>query len=388
MARNAFQSVAAAQLIARRRIPRSVYAAFAAENSTTRDNRRALTEVGFRPRVGTHHAIHGMATTILGRPSPRPVVGAPVGGLRLAHRDAEIGAARAADAVGIPVGVSTSSHHRIEDITAAVRSVPVWYQLYLAGGRAGAEGAIVRARECGCRALVLTVDMLGVGQGARANAARDRVPNRVTVRNALRFGPEMAVRPRWFAGYVRDGLQVQAGNVRPVPGGPPLSFADALPVNPTWADMAWIRDLWDGPIVVKGVLRTDDARRAVDAGAAAVVVSNHGGLILDGVPGSLRSLPDVVQAVGDEVEVFFDGGVRTGADVVKAMALGARAVLCGRAYLWGLAAGGTDGARRVLELLSDDIGGTLAELGCGSIHDLEPADLDLPAFWPARVGAG
>jgi pre-mycofactocin synthase len=181
---------------------------------------------------------------------------------------------------------------------------------------------------------------------------------------------------------------VQAGNVRPVPGGPPLSFADALPVNPTWADIPWIRDLWDGPIVVKGVLRTDDARRAVDAGAAAVVVSNHGGLILDGVPGSLRSLPDVVKAVGGQAEVLFDGGVRTGADVVKAVALGARAVLCGRAYLWGLAAGGTDGARRVLELLRGDIEVTLAELGCGSIHDLERADLDLPAFWPARVTAG
>jgi pre-mycofactocin synthase len=143
--------------------------------------------------------------------------------------------------------------------------------------------------------------------------------------------------------------------------------------------------LWGGPLVVKGVLRTDDARRAVDAGADAIVVSNHGGLVLNGVPGSLRSLPGVVEAVGGQVEVLFDGGVRTGADVVKALALGARAVLCGRAYLWGLAAGGSNGVRRVLELLRDDIEVTLAELGCASVHDLQSTDLDLPAAWPART---
>jgi len=380
-------SVADAQQLASKRIPRSVYQAFARQSGTARDNLRALGEVGFRPRVATRFDRHELATTILGRPSAMPVVASPVGGLRLAHRDAEVGLAAAAGAVGIPVGVSTSAHHRIEDVARAT-SGPVWYQLYLAGGRAAAEGAIERAHACGCSALVLTVDMLGVGKGTRAGSARDQVPNRITVENALRYAPEMLVRPRWFVDYAREGLRLQAANVRPHPGGPPLDFSEALPINPTWEDVAWIKDLWPGPLVIKGVIRTDDAQRAADAGADAVVVSNHGGLVLDGVPGSLRSLPAVVEAVGDRVEVLFDGGVRSGPDVVKALGLGARAVLCGRACVWGLAAGGSAGARRVLELLRDEIEVTLAELGCPSVHDVQPTDLDFPYAWPARSAAG
>ncbi len=375
--------VAEAQRMARNRIPRSVYQAFARESGTAKDNLRALREVGFRPRVGTRFDSHELATTILGRPSAMPLIASPVGGLRLAHRDAEVGLASAAGALGIPVGVSTSAHHRVEDVTQATSS-PVWYQLYLAGGRAAAEGAIERARACGCAALVLTVDMLGVGVGTRATSARNQVPNRITVDNAWRYAPEMLVRPRWFLDYARDGLRLQAANVRPHPAGPPLDFSQALPISPTWEDVGWIKGMWPGPLVIKGVIRTDDARRAADAGADAVVVSNHGGLVLDGVPGSLRSLPAVVEAVGDQVEVLFDGGVRSGPDVVKALGLGARAVLCGRACVWGLAAGGSAGARRVLELLREEIEITLAQLGCPSVHDVQRADLDLPYTWPAR----
>jgi isopentenyl diphosphate isomerase/L-lactate dehydrogenase-like FMN-dependent dehydrogenase len=314
-----------------------------------------------------------------------PVIASPVGGLRLAHRDAETGVARAADAAGIPVGVSTSAHHRIEDITRGL-SAPVWYQLYMAGGRGAAEGAIERARDAGCAALVLTVDMLGAGLGTKANSARNRVPNQVTLRNAVQYAPELLVRPRWFADYAREGLTLQAANVRHPHDGSPMTFSQALPINPTWEDMIWIKELWRGPLVIKGIMRTDDAKRAVDAGADAIAVSNHGGLVLDGVPGSLRSLPAVVAAVDGQAEVLFDGGVRTGADVVKALALGARAVLCGRACLWGLAAGGQAGVGRVLELLRDDIELTLAELGCPSVQDLDPGDLDLPFAWPARTG--
>ena len=375
--------VADAQRMASKRIPRSVYQAFARESGTAKDNLRALREVGFRPRVGTRFDRHEIATTILGRPAAMPVIASPVGGLRLAHRDAEVGLAAAAGALGIPVGVSTSAHHRVEDVVQATSS-PVWYQLYLAGGRAAAEGAIERACACGCAALVLTVDMLGVGVGTRARSARNRVPNRITVENALRYAPEMLVRPRWFLDYARDGLRLQAANVRPHPDRPPLDFSEALPINPTWEDVGWIKGLWPGPLVIKGVIRIDDARRAADAGADAVVVSNHGGLVLDGVPGSLRSLPAVVAAVGDQVEVLFDGGVRSGPDVVKALGLGARAALCGRACVWGLAAGGSAGARRVLELLRDEIEVTLAELGCQSVHEVQLDDLDLPYTWPAR----
>jgi isopentenyl diphosphate isomerase/L-lactate dehydrogenase-like FMN-dependent dehydrogenase len=378
-------SVADAQRAAKRNLPKSVYRAFAAVSTTGADNLRAFREVGFRPRVGTRYPRLELATTVLGREMAMPVIASPVGGLRLAHRDAETGVARAADAAGIGVGVSTSAHHRIEDVVRGV-SAPVWYQLYLAGGRDAAEGAIERARDAGCAALVLTIDMLGAGLGTKANAARNRVPNQVTVRNALRYAPELLARPRWFADYAREGLTLKAANVRHTHDGPPLAFAEALPINPTWEDMPWIKELWGGPLVIKGVLRTDDAKRAVDAGADAIVVSNHGGLVLGGVPGTLRALPAVLAAVGGQAEVLFDGGVRTGADVVKALAFGARAVLCGRACLWGLAANGQAGVSRVLALLRDDIEITLAELGCPSVHDLEVSDLDLPFGWPARIG--
>jgi isopentenyl diphosphate isomerase/L-lactate dehydrogenase-like FMN-dependent dehydrogenase len=384
MARSRVLSVDDAQRAAKRKIPKSVYQAFARQNSTAEDNLRALREVGFRPRVATRYPSHELGTTILGHRITMPVVASPVGGLRLAHRDAELGVVLAAEAVGIPVGVSTSAHQRIEDIVAAT-STPVWYQLYLAGGRSASEGAIERARTCGCAALVLTVDLLGVGSGSKANSARDQIPNQITLQNALRFAPEVMVRPRWLADYARDGLRLVAANVRPTPDQTPLSFAEALPINATWEDFPWISELWRGPLIVKGILRTDDARRAVDAGADAIVVSNHGGLVLDGVPGSLRSLPAVVDAVGGQVEVLFDGGIRTGADVVKALGLGARAVLCGRACLWGLAAGGTAGVRDVLQRLKADIEVTLAELGCSSVHDVKLTDLDLPATWPARL---
>lgn len=378
-------SVADAQRRARKRVPRSVYRAFSQESATGRDNIRALREVGFRPRVATRFAHHDLATTILGRPSTMPLVAAPVGALRLAHRDAEIGVAQAASAAGIPVGLSTSAHHRVEDVANAA-TTPLWYQLYLAGGRGPSEAAIERARACGCQALVLTVDMLGVGVGTKASSKRNQVPNKITVHNAVRYAPEMLTRPRWFADYAREGLRLKAGNVRPSAGGDPLDFSDALPISATWEDVEWIKQLWSGPLVIKGILRTDDAKRAADVGATAVVVSNHGGLVLDGVTGSLRALPGVVETIGDQVEVFFDGGIRTGADVVKALGLGAKAVLCGRACVWGLAAGGSMGVRQVLEWLRNDIEVTLAGLGCRSVDDVRASDLDLPAGWPARTG--
>jgi isopentenyl diphosphate isomerase/L-lactate dehydrogenase-like FMN-dependent dehydrogenase len=268
----------------------------------------------------------------------------------------------------------------IEDIVAAT-SAPVWFQLYLVGGRSVAEISIERARSAGCTALVVTVDMLG------AHSMRNQIPTKVTVRNALRYLPEFLARPRWFVDYARDGLRLDAVNVRTSPTARPFSFAEAIPIAPTWNDIPWIAEAWQGPLVIKGVMRPDDARRAVDVGADAIVVSNHGGFVLDGVPGSLRALPSIVQTVGTEIEILLDGGVRTGADVVKALALGARAVLCGRACVWGLAAGGTAGVQRILEILRDGIEQTLTGLGCASIHDLDPTVLDLPAGWPARTTA-
>jgi isopentenyl diphosphate isomerase/L-lactate dehydrogenase-like FMN-dependent dehydrogenase len=382
-------SVGDAERVAKRRIPRSVYRAFAGANGehlTMTDNLRAFREVGFLPHVAVSHESRVLSTTVLGQPLAMPVVISPVGGLRLAHRDGEVGAAQAAHVMRIPIGVSTMSSRRIEEI-AATTSTPVWYQLYLAGGRSAAEGAIERSRAAGCAALVVTVDLLGVSPTPSASSARSRIPTEVTLGNAVHYLPELVMRPRWLAGYARDGLRLSAANVRPSPGGPPLSFAQALPITPTWEDIPWIAEAWQGPLVIKGIIRPDDARRAVDAGADAIVVSNHGGFVLDGVPASLRALPGVVKAVGTDVEILLDGGVRSGADVVKALALGARAVLCGRACVWGLAAGGSEGVLRVLEILRDGIDRTLAELGRASVHDLDVTDLDLPAGWPSRTSA-
>jgi isopentenyl diphosphate isomerase/L-lactate dehydrogenase-like FMN-dependent dehydrogenase len=382
-------SVLDAERRAKRRIPKSVYQAFASgsgDQLTLDDNLRAFREVGFRPRVAVYHEKRELATSLLGVPLAMPVIVSPIGILRLAHREAEVGFARAADAMGIPVGVSTMSSRPIEEIAAATSS-PVWYQLYLAGGRGAVEGAIERARAAGCSVLLLTVDLLGVSETPSPGAARNQIPTKVTLANALRYFPELVVRPRWFADYAREGLKLEAANVRPSPTDPPLPYSEALPLTPTWDDISWIAAAWQGPIVVKGITRPDDARRAVDAGADAIVVSNHGAKVLDGVPGSLRALPAVLDAVGSQVEVLLDGGVRTGADVVKAIALGARAVLCGRSCIWGLAAGGSQGVQRVLEIIRDGIDRTLAELGIASVHDLEIADLDLPALWPARTGA-
>jgi pre-mycofactocin synthase len=380
-------SVRDAERLAKRRIPRSIYSAFSGgigDELTFKDNLRAFREVGFRPRVAVSHEKRDLATTVLGQPLAMPVVASPIGILRLAHKEAEVGVARAADTMRIPVGVSTMSSRSIEEVVAATSS-PVWYQIYLAGGRQAVEGAIERARAAGCAALILTVDLLGVSETPSPGAARNQIPTKVTVQNAVRYLPELIVRPRWFADYAREGLKLEAVNVRPSPDAAPLSYAEALPLTPTWEDVPWISAAWGGPLIIKGVSRPDDARRAVDVGADAVVVSNHGGKALDGIPASLRSLPGVVDAVGGQVEVLLDGGVRTGADIVKALALGARAVLCGRACIWGLAAGGAEGVQRVLEVLRNGLDRTLAEMGIGSIHDLNVMDLDLPAGWPART---
>ena len=381
-----FHSVGHAQHLARRRVPRSVYRYIEGgteDEYTVRANRAAFAEVTFNPRVAVFHEQRDLHTSVVGQPVALPVVIAPAGYIRLAHRDGEVGAARAAGAMGTAVGVSTLSYYPIEQVAAATRG-PVWYQLYFAGGRAGAEIAIERAQAAGCRALIVTVDLAAAA--GRERALRGGViPQRVTLKNVWSYAPELIVRPRWLYDFARDGLRLDVPNVRVERDGPPLSAAAAsksMRQNaPTWADFAWIRDQWSGPIIVKGILSRDDARRAVDTGADAIVVSNHGGNALDGTPATLKVLPGIVDAVGTDVEVLVDGGFRRGVDVVKAIALGARAVLIGRAYIWGLAAGGSAGVERVLAQFRDGIDRTLALLGCPSVTALDRSYVDVPRSW-------
>jgi isopentenyl diphosphate isomerase/L-lactate dehydrogenase-like FMN-dependent dehydrogenase len=376
MARQKFLSIDGAQALAKRRVPRSVYEFIEGGTEgrlTVHENRRAYEQVMFQPRAGVFVPQPDLSVTVLGCELSMPIIVAPAGMIRLAHRGAEVAAARAAGALGTAVGVSTLSSYPIEEIAAAA-SGPVWYQLYFAGGRAGAEIAIDRAKKAGCGALLVTVDLAASARREQALPGGE-IPTRVDLRNALRYAPQLVVKPGWLYDFLRDGLRIDVPNVRVTPDGPPLSAAEASASMrtsaPTWSDLEWIRAQWPGPIAVKGVLSADDARRARDAGAEAVIVSNHGGNALDSVPATLHVLPGIVGAVGGDLDILMDGGIRRGADAVKALALGAKAVLVGRSYIWGLAADGEEGVVQALRILRDGVRRTLALLGCPSLAELD-----------------
>src|SRR5438874_1457520 len=301
------------------------------------------------------------------------------------HPGGEVAAARAAGAAGTAYILSTISGHRLEDVKAG-SSGAVCYQLYLLGGREAAEGAIERARAAGYSALVVTVDT-AVG-GMRERDFRNGVTELLgdSLFAKIPFLPQILGRPGWLMDFLLDGGLPQLPNVV-IPGQGVMPLQDVSTSLSrgavTWEDLKWIRNCWPGPIVVKGVLTGDDARRAVDEGAAGVVVSNHGGRQLDGVPASLRVLPEVVTAVNGQAEVLMDGGIRRGSDVIKAICLGARAVLVGRAYAYGLAAAGEAGVARALEISRADMERTLKLLGCASITRLDRSFVDVPTNWRA-----
>src|SRR2546421_2411339 len=294
------------------------------------------------------------------------------------HPDGEAGAARAAGVAGTGYILSTISGHSLEDVKAASAG-PVCYQLYLLGGREASEGAIERAHNAGFSALVVTIDTPVAGMRERdfRNGVKELMEGSLFAK--IPFVPQVLARPGWLASFLLDGGLPRLPNIV-IPGQGPMPLLDVnaalARAAVTWEDLQWIRNLWPGPIVIKGVLTGDDARRAVDAGAAAVVVSNHGGRQLDGVPASLRALPEVVAAVGGQTEVLMDGGIRRGSDIVKAICLGARAVLCGRAYAYGLAAAGEAGVARALEILKGDVERTLRLLGCSAIAELDSSYVD------------
>jgi isopentenyl diphosphate isomerase/L-lactate dehydrogenase-like FMN-dependent dehydrogenase len=375
--------------ISRLRVPRPVFDYLdggADGEITLAENCRAFRDVLFRPRGAVAVAECNLKTTVLGHEISFPAICAPVGYSRLMHPGGEVAAARAAGDAGTGYILSTISGHKLEDVRAASKG-PVFYQLYLMGGRSAAEGALDRARRAGFSALVITIDtpVAGLRERDPRNGMRELMGSSLFAK--VPFLPEIFAHPGWLVSFLRDGGVPKLQNVV-IPGRGPMEMVDvgaALgKATVTWGDLRWIRELWSGPIVVKGILIGDDARRAIDEGAAAVVVSNHGGRQLDSVSATIRALPEVVAAVKGRIEVLMDGGVRRGSDIIKALCLGARAVLCGRAYAYGLAAAGQPGVARALEILKSDAERTLRLLGCASVAGLDRSYITAPAAWDAQ----
>ena len=372
--------------LAERRLPRAVFDYIdggADAELTLRENCRVYDDVILRPRNAVAIPECDLHVTVLGRRLELPFLLAPVGSSRMFYPRGEEAAARAAGAAGTAYILSTLSGCRLEDVKAASIG-PVWYQLYLVGGREVAGATIERARLAGFSALAVTIDTAVSGLRERdvRNGTKELLGPSTWAR--LPFLPQFLARPRWLAGFLSDGGLMSFPNVV-IPGQGPMPYADVAAAleqsTVSWPDLRWIREAWKGPIVIKGVLTGDDARRAIDEGAEALVVSNHGGRQLDGVSATLRALPEVVGAANGRAEVLLDGGIRRGSDVAKALCLGARAVLCGRAYAYGLGAGGGPGVARAIQILRADLVRTLKLVGCASAGELDRSYVEVPAAW-------
>src|SRR5215831_16541026 len=375
--------------LAERRAPKAVfdYLDGGAESEITLgENTRAFRDILFRPRQAVAFGQCGLSVKVLGMEISFPAMLAPVGYSRMMHPGGEVAAARAAGEAGTGYILSTISGHKMENVKAATTG-PAWYQLYLVGGRGAAEGAIERAQKAGFSALVITVDTAVAGLRERdpRNGMKELLGGGLFAK--MPFLPEVMSHPRWLAGFLMDGGLPKLENIV-IPGKGPMELLDVsaslAQSAVSWADFSWIRQLWTVPLVVKGILTAEDARRAVDEGAAAVVVSNHGGRQLDEVYPTIRALPEVVAAVGKQTEVLMDGGIRRGADIVKALCLGARAVLVGRAYAYGLAAGGYHGVRKAIQILWEDVERTMRLLGCPSVSELNESYIEYPRGWKAH----
>ncbi len=369
--------------MARRRLPRAIfdYVDGGAEDETTlRENRRAFEEVTFRPRQSLPVQNPDLRVRVLDHDLAMPVILAPVGYLRMMHPEGELAAARAAAAAGLLCVLSTVSGHPLEAFRAATTG-PAWFQLYLLGGRDAAAAAIERARNAGFSALVVTIDVYVAGMRERDlhNGTPQLLGNNLL--DKLPYMPQVLARPEWLIDFLRDGGIHRLPNVV-VPGEGPMPLRDVstelFRSSFTWDDMSWIREIWPGPIVFKGALSADDARRCLDHGAAAIVVSNHGGRQLDSSPATLRVLPEIAAAVNGRAEILLDGGVRRGVDVIKAICLGAKAVLIGRAYAYGLGAGGENGVARAVQIFRTDLVRNLRLLGCPSVRDLDASYVTPP----------
>jgi heme/flavin dehydrogenase (mycofactocin system) len=389
MANKWFETVAVAQRRAKRHLPASVYGALVAgaeAGLTIDDNVKAFREIGFSPHVAGLPATREMATTVMGQDISLPVIISPTG-VQAVHPDGEVAVARAATARGTAMGLSSFASKPIEQVIAA--NPKLFFQMYWVGTRDDMAARMERAREAGAVGIIVTLDWsfsFGRDWGS------PRIPEKMTLEEVVRQVPAVITRPAYLYQWLRSGEipDLTVPNL-PVGGAPAPTFFGAYgqwmqSTPPSWEDVAWLRNQWEGPFMLKGVTRIDDAKRAVDAGVSAISVSNHGGNNLDGTPATIRVLPDIAQAVGDQVEVLMDGGVRRGGDVVKALALGAKAVMIGRAYLWGLGANGQAGVENVLDLLRSGIDACLLGLGHSSIAELSPDDLVIPPGFTRRLG--
>ena len=389
MANKWFETVAVAQRRAKRHLPRSVYGALIAgaeAGATIKDNVAAFGELGFAPHVAGLPAAREMATTVMGQEISLPVLISPTG-VQAVHPDGEVAVARAAAARGTAMGLSSFASKPIEEVIAA--NPKLFFQMYWVGTRDDMAARMERARKAGAVGIIVTLDWsfsFGRDWGS------PRIPEKMTLQELFRQVPATITRPAYLYEWLRSGAipDLTVPNL-PVGGAPAPTFFGAYgqwmgSTPPSWEDVAWLRSQWQGPFMLKGVTRIDDAKRAVDAGVSAISVSNHGGNNLDGTPATIRMLPGIASAVGDQVEVLLDGGVRRGGDVVKALALGAKAVMIGRAYLWGLGANGQAGVENVLDLLRSGIDACLLGLGHSSIADLTPDDLVIPPGFTRRLG--
>jgi heme/flavin dehydrogenase (mycofactocin system) len=391
MANAWFESVAEAQRRAKRRLPKGVYGALVAGSErglTVEDNLAAFAEIGFAPHTAGLANARNMGVTVMGQAMSMPVMISPTG-VQAVHPDGEVAVARAAAARGVAMGLSSFASKPIEDVVEA--NPQTFFQMYWVGTRDEMLARMERARRAGAVGMIATLDWsFAYGR----DWGSPFIPEKINFEAVRRYAPQVALKPRWLLDFARTGKlpDLTVPNMVTTPGEKAPTFFGAYGMwmqspMPSWEDVAWLREQWGGEFMLKGVMRVDDAKRAVDAGVTAISVSNHGGNNLDGTPASLRALPAVAEAVGDQMEVLLDGGIRRGGDVAKALALGAKAVLIGRAYLWGLAANGQAGVENVLDLLRDGLGSAMVGLGRPSVSELSRDDLVVPAGFERQLGA-
>jgi isopentenyl diphosphate isomerase/L-lactate dehydrogenase-like FMN-dependent dehydrogenase len=364
--------------LARRRLPRAVYDFIeggAGDELTVTRNRAAFERFLFEPRVLVDVSKREQSTVVLGERVTTPVILSPTGMAGLSWPKGEVAAARGAHDAGTIYTLSTHSSCSIEEVAAGAPG-PLWFQLYVWQNRDLTRSFVERARAAGYRALLLTVDVPVISRRERDLRNGFTVPPRVTARNVV----DTLRRVGWVRRVLMGQRRLTLANLVGASGAPrtdivTLAGVANRQVDPSisWADLAWFRSLWSGPLLLKGVMTAADARRAAEHGIDGLIVSNHGGRQLDGTRATIEALPEIVDAVGHRMEVLLDGGIRRGADVVRALALGARAVMVGRPYLYGLATGGQAGVRRALEILANEVDHVLALTGVPRVADLEPS---------------